>query len=61
MKLVEDVRPDHREGALSEVKDPRASVDDHQALSEQGVGRCDSEAEDGELKDFFHAIGAPLR
>ena len=51
---VEDERPDHAQGALGEVDDAGAPVDEDDPLPGQAVDGACPEPEDGELQDFVH-------
>ena len=47
-------RREHRDRAVREVDDPRAAVDEDDALREQRVRRAGAETEDGELDRLGH-------
>ena len=48
-------RAEHRDGAVREVDDPGAAVDEDDALREQRVRRTRPESEDRELNCLSHA------
>src|SRR5258708_2029059 len=64
-EFVVGVATGHDEGTLAEVEYTGAAVDEYQALSDEGVDRARSEAEEGEPNDIHGThqseAGPPVR